>query len=514
MLGPLEVTFDGDPVAIPAGKCRVLLATLLLRPNRFVSTHRLVERLWGETVRPERAAKNLHMTLTRLRKALGPADCVTTTTNGYLAEVGSEQLDLLRFRALAGEHPHSALELWRGPALANVSSDVLHEQDVPPLVDERLTVLERRIGIDLDRGSAGELVTELRSLVTGHPWREALWGHLMLALYRAGRQAEALGAYEEIRRRLADELGVDPGPRLRDLHRRVLRMEVSSPERQVAAPGPRADQASTLSWCRYDVLGELSDFAAAQERLDQPWQLPATVMRYLLTRGTDEDFAGLFDIALKAAELAGDRRGRAIALHTLGHTHRNMGRHEEAHALLHRALRARHEVGEHRGVAITESELAANHFRMGHLDDALRHHRSAVEQWGRAGDAGGRARSMNGLAWVLVHTGEAAEAARTADEASAALTSLGMTDPLLEDTRATAKFRTGDLDGAVRVYRDLFAGSLFGQMSRSSRVEVLLNGAAVLAAAGDRREAERIRELAAISAREPAHTTGPSATSG
>jgi DNA-binding SARP family transcriptional activator len=486
VLGPLEVTFDGEPVTVPAGKGRVLLATLLLRPNRFVSVDQLVKRLWDDSARPDRAVKTLHMTVTRLRKALGPANCVTTATNGYLADVGTEQLDLLQFRALADEHPHSALELWRGPVLCDICSDALHHEDAPRLEDERLTVLEQRIGTDLDRGLAGNLVAELRSLVAGHPWREPFWGQLMLALYRAGRQAEALGAYQEIRERLADELGADPSPQLQELHRRILRTEVSWPHQEVAATEPRADQDMKLSWCRYDVLGELCDFAQAPESLDQQSQLPATVMKYLLTRGTPQDFVGLFDIALKAAELAEDRRGRAIALHTLGHTRRNMGRHEEARELLRQALRVRYEVGDHRGIAITESELATNYYWMGHLDEASHHYRLAVEEWGRTGDAGGRARSMNGLAWVLVHAGEVAEATRIADEAAGALATVGMVDPLLEDTRATARFRTGDLDGAVGLYRDLFTGPLFDQMSGASRVEVLLNGSAVLGSAGDR----------------------------
>ncbi|PWK90018.1 DNA-binding SARP family transcriptional activator [Lentzea atacamensis] len=224
VLGPLEVLFNGEPIAVPAGRGRALLATLLMRPNQFVSSDELVDRLWeGSPLSADRATKTLHMTVARLRQALGPANCVSTTTNGYLAEVGN--LDLLRFRALAGTDPHAALELWRGPVLSNVDSDALHRDDVPKLVEERLTVLERRIEQDLGRGRASELVPELRSLTAEHPLRERFWAQLMVALYRSDQQAAALEAFREVSDLLADELGIDPGPSLKELHQSILRAE-------------------------------------------------------------------------------------------------------------------------------------------------------------------------------------------------------------------------------------------------------------------------------------------------
>ncbi|SEP88853.1 DNA-binding transcriptional activator of the SARP family [Lentzea xinjiangensis] len=224
MLGPLEVLLDGEEVVIPAGKGRVLLATLLLRPNQFVSVDTLVDRLWdGSPPSADRAAKTLQMTVTRLRQALGPANCVSTTTNGYVAEVGD--LDLLRFRELAGDSPHAALALWRGPVLRNVSSDGLHRDDVPPLLAERLAALERRIELDLERGRAADLVPELRTLTAEHPLRERFWAQLMIALYRSDQQAAALEAFRQVSDLLADELGIDPGPLLRELHQSILRAE-------------------------------------------------------------------------------------------------------------------------------------------------------------------------------------------------------------------------------------------------------------------------------------------------
>ncbi|MFJ5989835.1 BTAD domain-containing putative transcriptional regulator [Lentzea sp. NPDC092896] len=227
VLGPLEVLLDGEPVAVPAGRGRVLLATLLLRANEFVSVDELVERVWdGEPPAAGRAHKTLQTVVLRLRQSLGAANCVRTSSNGYLAEAAPGQLDLARFRELAarGEH-RAALELWRGPVLGNVTSESLHRDDVPRLVEEQVVALERRIDEDLAR-PADLLVPELWSLVRQHPLRETFWAQLMLALHRAGQQAEALSAYQEIRKRLADELGVDPGQRLREAHAQVLSGEV------------------------------------------------------------------------------------------------------------------------------------------------------------------------------------------------------------------------------------------------------------------------------------------------
>ncbi len=192
VLGPLQVLLDGEPVPVPVGRSRVLLA------------------------------------------ALGDADCVTSAVGGYTASVEPDQLDLLRFRALAGSGGFGAADaLWRGPVPANVVSDALHREDVPRLVDERLLVLERRIDADLDRGLSAELVPELRLLVTEHPLREPFWRHLVLALYRAGHQAEALNAYRQVRAKLVEELGVDLGQPLQELHERILRADVPVAGRQV-----------------------------------------------------------------------------------------------------------------------------------------------------------------------------------------------------------------------------------------------------------------------------------------
>ncbi|NKE62159.1 AfsR/SARP family transcriptional regulator, partial [Lentzea sp. PSKA42] len=224
VLGSLEVLRDGVPISVPAGLGRVLLATLLLRPNQFVSVDELVDRLWdGEPPTIDRAHKTLQMVVRRLRMALGDANCVRTTTGGYLAEVDPDRLDLTRSRRLAAEGEFAgALAHWRGPVASNVDSSHLHREDVPPLVEERLVVHGRRLDADLARGRGAELVEELRELTREHPLREGFWAQLVQALHQAGRPQEALAAYEQIRDHLADELGVEPGQPLRELHERLL----------------------------------------------------------------------------------------------------------------------------------------------------------------------------------------------------------------------------------------------------------------------------------------------------
>ncbi|MFI6098978.1 BTAD domain-containing putative transcriptional regulator [Lentzea sp. NPDC051213] len=233
VLGPVEVLVNGEPVFVPAGRCRLLLATLLLRPNQFVSVDELVGRLWdGEPPTADRVHKTLQMTVVRLRQALGPANRVRTMSGGYLVEVEPGELDLLRFRELARAGDFgAAIKLWRGPAFANVASESSHRDEVPRLEDERLAALEGRIDADLEHGRAAELVAELSALTQQYPLRERFWAQRMSALYRSGRQAEALECYREIAALLADELGVDPSPELRELHLALLKGEVAPVER-------------------------------------------------------------------------------------------------------------------------------------------------------------------------------------------------------------------------------------------------------------------------------------------
>jgi DNA-binding SARP family transcriptional activator len=237
ILGPLEVA-DGD-VAAPLGgaKQRALLALLLLSANEVVSVDRLIDELWGERA-PGSGRTALQVRVSQLRKALGPAARLRTRAPGYVLELDREQLDLHRFERLVGEADSAepevsaaklrqALALWRGPPLADLAYESFAQPAIGQMQELRLTALEKRIEADLALGHHGELVAELEALVAEHPLRERLAAQLMLALYRCGRQADALEVYQRTRTQLADELGLEPGPSLQALQAQILRHEPS-----------------------------------------------------------------------------------------------------------------------------------------------------------------------------------------------------------------------------------------------------------------------------------------------
>jgi DNA-binding SARP family transcriptional activator len=237
ILGPIEVVGDdGRPIALPARKIRALLALLLLDANRSVSTDRLVDELYEERP-PATATKTEQVYVSQLRKALG-ADRIDTRGNGYALRVEPGEVDVERFRQLVADgRPREALALWRGPALADVE-ERFATTAASSLEEQRLAALEQRIDEDLDRGKHAALVGELEQLVAAHPLREGLRAQLMLALYRSGRQAEALAAYRDTRRTLADELGLEPSEELRELEQAILRQD-----RALRHERPRAEAA-------------------------------------------------------------------------------------------------------------------------------------------------------------------------------------------------------------------------------------------------------------------------------
>ncbi|MFC8537445.1 BTAD domain-containing putative transcriptional regulator [Streptomyces sp. NPDC057249] len=253
ILGPLEI-FDGTHWrGISAAKPRALLATLLARRDTPVPTDRLATELWGET-EPRAAANLIQQYVLRLRRELGDRQgrLIVTRSPGYqVVPDGADDLDATAFVRLgasgraalaAGEAEHAAallaeaLALWRGPALADVPAGPVVEAEAARLDEQRLDVLQTRVEADLACGRHTELVSELRQSVREHPLREGLWGQLMLALYRSGRQAEALDAYREVHRLLTDELSVEPSAPLRELQLRMLR---GDPGLAAPAPGPR-----------------------------------------------------------------------------------------------------------------------------------------------------------------------------------------------------------------------------------------------------------------------------------
>lgn len=246
ILGTLTVTVSGKEVPIESGKLRVLLAALLLRAGTVVDNDRLADWLWDER-KPSNPRGALHTYVRRLRMLLGDTDLVETAPGGYRIGVAEEELDLTRFRrrvraARQTEAPEErsrllsgALGAWRGEPLADVPSDALRRDESPALQDERLGALEAYFECELQLGRHAQLVKELRTAAMDNPLRENFWSQLMLALYRSGRQAEALDVYRQARRELVEQLGIEPGDRLRTVHTGILESDPS-----LAAPdGPR-----------------------------------------------------------------------------------------------------------------------------------------------------------------------------------------------------------------------------------------------------------------------------------
>ncbi len=252
ILGPLEVRNEHGAIALAGQKPRALLAVLLLNANEPVSPERLATALWGEDA-PAGAVGTVQVYVSRLRKVLGGPEIISTTPAGYCLRVAPGELDAARFeqlvdegrRILAAGQPERAatllregLAMWRGPPLADLAFEPFVDAEIARLEEQRQSALEARVDADLAAGRHLALVGELQRLVALHPTRERLAGQLMLALYRSGRQADALEAYREARTRLVSEVGIEPGPDLRRLHDAVLRQDESLDTPAAAAELP------------------------------------------------------------------------------------------------------------------------------------------------------------------------------------------------------------------------------------------------------------------------------------
>ena len=259
ILGPVEVSADGRVIEIGGPRLRRLLAILLLHANEPVPRAILVHDLWGDRP-PAGAQGSLEVYISRLRKALG-SPVLLTRPGAYCLQVDDGELDAHRFEQLVGQgrselaadkpEPaaaslRAALQLWRGPALGDLGGESFAQVEAGRLEELRLGATEDRIEADLALGRHAEVVGELEALVAVHPLRERLHGQLMLALYRGGRQAEALNAYRAARQILVRELGLEPGPALQRLEGAILRQEpaldppetAAPPGRDPAPPGP------------------------------------------------------------------------------------------------------------------------------------------------------------------------------------------------------------------------------------------------------------------------------------
>jgi DNA-binding SARP family transcriptional activator len=285
VLGPLEAVVEGGPLQLQAEKPRALLALLLLRRNRVVPVAELIDELWGDAP-PETAASALQVYVSQLRKAIGP-DRVLTKAPGYSLRVDEDELDLDRFEHFvadgrellehgdaeaAAERLREALALWRGPALAEFGAAPFAGTAGTRLEEARLEATELRVEADLALGRETRLVPELEELVAAWPYRERLRAQLMLALYRSGRQAEALELYRRTRDTFVDELGIEPGPELQELERMILRQDeglrAARPAQAVPAPPPATSRRRLLAFAAAAAVAIAALAVAAVARDD------------------------------------------------------------------------------------------------------------------------------------------------------------------------------------------------------------------------------------------------------
>ncbi len=344
VLGSLEVA-DGDRrIDLGAPRERALLALLALNANRAVSRDRIVEELWPDGA-PRTAPKVVQVYVTHLRKAFGAArEILESRDSGYVLRVEPTSLDLTRFERLLerarSEEPHEkastlreALALWRGPALEEFADDAFVRAEAARLEELRLFAVEERIDADLALGGGSALVPELESLVAGHPLRERFRGQLMHALYRAGRQADALEAYRDGRALLDEALGLEPGDSLRELERAILRHDAdlapgasASPVRTVVVLPERPSSLEALAplgealaggaAARDLVIAEIvaqSELAAATAALD-------AFRGVLAERGVGARVAAFSSLApaRDAVRLAGQQEADLLLLSSLG----------------------------------------------------------------------------------------------------------------------------------------------------------------------------------------------------
>jgi predicted ATPase/DNA-binding SARP family transcriptional activator len=294
ILGPFEVLAEGRDV-VPAGsKRRALLALLVLHANETLTVDRLVDQLWGERP-PASAAKTVQVHVSRLRKALGASNgaeaAIVTREHGYQLQLDPERLDAFRFERLVDEgraglatgHPEravslleSALSLWRGTPLADLAYEPFAQREIARLEDLRVRALEQLVDARLALGRHAEVVAQLETLIADHPYREQLRAQLMLALYRCDRQADALQAYQDARRTLVEELGIEPSERLRELERAILAQEPALAAPAAMPPsGDDVDPSSPPAGLPTGVVTFLLTDIEASSRL---WEADADAM--------------------------------------------------------------------------------------------------------------------------------------------------------------------------------------------------------------------------------------------
>jgi DNA-binding SARP family transcriptional activator len=308
---------DGIECDLGTPKARLLLAVLLSQAGRPVSEELLAGALWGDD-RPKSAVKNVQTYVHRLRQRLGESARLVRQGSGYLVTVVRDELDSARFEDLAasgrgwelagdlevaGRRLHEALRLWRGPAFAGMTEVTMLAAEAARLDEIHMSVLERRIDVDLRLGNHAELLGELTVLTGQYPLRERLWAQLMLALYRCGRRADALTAYSRARRTLVEEIGLDPGEELRQLHQDILDQNPSlnllRPAATVVAKPP--DPGPSM------LPSALGDFTGRQEELAE--------IADVLGRERDPDGPAVVTVSGRAGAVRDAGRDAAVAVH-------------------------------------------------------------------------------------------------------------------------------------------------------------------------------------------------------
>jgi DNA-binding SARP family transcriptional activator len=332
ILGPLEIWDDGVAVRVAGDRQRALLAILLLHAGEVVSGDRLMDDLWGDS-QPTAGAAALRVRVSQLRKALrDEGDLLASRAHGYVVRIEPDQLDLHRFERLVGEGEQAlgagepalarerlcdALALWRGAPLADFTYAPFARAAVARLEDLRLAAVELRIEADLALGRHAAVVGELETLVADHSLRERFCAQLMLALYRAGRQAEALAAYRTVRDRLVDEVGIEPGPQLRGLERRILaqdpalEIDEARPVRARTILVMPAGDAQVLASFAQPLADRARDEVLIASLVADAADLPATTAG---ARAVQERAAALGVTVRVATFVSGDRADDAVRL--------------------------------------------------------------------------------------------------------------------------------------------------------------------------------------------------------
>lgn len=334
ILGPLEVAGSAGPLQLGGPKQRATLAILLLNANRVVSIDALADQLYAGRA-PVTAATQVHRQISELRKALGEEARIETRSPGYAIHVASQQLDLHQFERLTeeagnalarGDAPgalelqRNALALWRGPPLADLDHEPIAEVAVRRLQEILLVALEQRVDAELVLGRHRELVGELDELVAQHPSNESFVSRLMLALYRSGRQADALDVYRRTRERLVEDFGIEPGRSIRQLERSILNQDTSLDADRAAAPAvPAPDQVVLVLPSadeRIDALLAVAEPLAARpgRTLLIARLLPSEASLASASAGLSERRASLGTEARTAAFTTVDRAGDAVRL--------------------------------------------------------------------------------------------------------------------------------------------------------------------------------------------------------